>query len=191
MKKEIRTKYKALRDGLEYEAIQKNSQRVLEILTSTALWQGAQTLMCYVSFGNEIATRAIIERAWQDNKTVIIPVCQRKTVSILPSILESYSDLEPKTMGILEPKEDKLREVDPGIIELCLIPGIAFDLYGNRIGFGAGYYDRFLSLLHPSTAKVALAHHIQVSSTPLPSAQWDIAMDYLCTERGLFKVEDI
>ena len=89
-------------------------------------------------------------------------------------------------MGILEPKEGKLYPVDPKIIDLCLIPGLAFDLEGHRIGFGAGYYDRFLPLLKPGTPKMALAFDFQISPKPLPHEAHDVKLDFICTEKKVY-----
>ncbi|NLT96177.1 MAG: 5-formyltetrahydrofolate cyclo-ligase [Clostridia bacterium] len=188
MKNQTRKHFKDLRDKLEVKDLNANSQAILKKITSCSLWHEARTIMCYISFGKEVKTRPIIEKAWQDNKQVIIPVCKPSTKEIIPSLLTSFEDLEPRTMGIMEPKDGKLNPVDPKKIELALIPGVAFDLKGRRIGFGAGYYDRFLPLLKPDTPKVALAHEIQVSSTPLPDDEYDIRMDYICTEKGLYEV---
>ena len=140
--------------------------------------------MVYISFGGEVMTRPIIERSWALGKEVVIPVCQKERGMIVPSLLYSFDELEPKTMGILEPISDKLREVDPQSIDLCLVPGIAFDYYGNRIGFGAGYYDRFLPLLKPTAPKVALAHSFQLTVSPLPTNPNDIPVDFIITEKG-------
>jgi 5-formyltetrahydrofolate cyclo-ligase len=190
MKNQIREQFKKLRNKLSAEELKNNSKRVFQNITTNSLWHQADTIMCYLAFGNELQTEPIIEKAWQEKKQVIIPVCKTTTREITPSLLISYEDLEPRTMGILEPKAEKLNPVDPKIIQLALIPGVAFDLWGHRIGFGAGYYDRFLPLLKPETPKVALAHGVQVSSDPLPAEPYDIRMDYICTEKGLYKAID-
>ncbi|NMA02293.1 MAG: 5-formyltetrahydrofolate cyclo-ligase [Clostridia bacterium] len=189
MKKTIRQQYKTLRDSLSPREIEKNSEAIYKFITSSSLWKEAQRIMCYLAIGNEVRTKAIIDKAWEEGKEVVIPVCTENAI-ILPSLLSSFLDLEPRTMGILEPREGKLKEIDPQTIELCLIPGIAFDYQGNRLGFGAGYYDRFLPLLKNSTPKVALAHQVQVSKEPLPTNPYDIPMDYLCTELGLVSIKN-
>lgn len=187
LKKQMRKNFKELRDKLNTEDVLKNSEAILKTLTPYPFWQEAKHIMCYLSFGNEVQTKSIIERAWQENKQVIIPVCQPKTFEIIPSHLISFDDLEPRTMGILEPKEGRLRPVNPEIIQLVLVPGVAFDLSGHRIGFGAGYYDRFLPKLTPGTPKIALAYEIQLSPITLPADQYDMKMDYICTEKKLYK----
>jgi 5-formyltetrahydrofolate cyclo-ligase len=187
MKNEIRKHFKNLRNSLTEKEVKEKSLAILQTLTSYPFWQNAKHIMCYLSFGKEVYTKPIIEEAWKANKQVVIPVCKRETCDIEPSQLFSFADLEPRTMGILEPKEGKLMEVDPKVIDLCLIPGLAFDLMGHRIGFGAGYYDRFLPLLRPDTPKVALAYELQISQEPLPSEYFDVLMDYICTEKGLYQ----
>lgn len=187
MKKTIRQQYKSLRDNLSPQEIKENSEAVLKFLTSSSLWQKAQRIMCYLAIGSEVHTKAIIVKAWEEKKEIVIPVCTENAI-ILPSLLRSFADLEPRTMGILEPRDGTSKEVDPHTIDLCLIPGIAFDHQGNRLGFGAGYYDRFLPLLKNSTPKVALAHQVQVSIETLPTNPYDIPADYICTEAGLLSI---
>jgi len=189
MKKQIRKNFKELRNNLTQENWEQNSEAIFRTITTSSFWQDAKVIMCYLAFGREVNTRPIIEKAWQEKKQVIIPVCQTTTIEIIPSLLTSFEDLEPRTMGILEPKEGKLNPVDPKIIELALVPGVAFDLWGHRIGFGAGYYDRFLPELKPGTTKIALAHEVQISSTPLPAENYDVLMDYICTEKDLYKTK--
>ncbi|MGI6224777.1 MAG: 5-formyltetrahydrofolate cyclo-ligase [Peptococcales bacterium] len=185
----IRKNYKELRQNLSPNAVMENSKAIFLNITKSLFWQEAQVIMCYLPLGNEVNTKLIIENAWAENKQVVIPVCQAKNIEIIPSLLTSFDDLEPRTMGILEPKDGKLHPVDPTIIQLALIPGVAFDLKGHRIGFGAGYYDRFLPKLASLTPKIALAHEIQISPEPIPSDEYDILMDYICTEKKLYKVE--
>lgn len=187
MKQKIRKKFKELRENLTKENLKQNSEAVFQTITKSIFWQEAEVIMCYLALGNEVNTKLIIEKAWQDKKQVIIPVCQTKTVEIIPSLLTSFADLEPRTMGILEPREGKLNPIGPGIIQLALIPGVAFDLWGHRIGFGAGYYDRFLPKLKPETPKIALTHELQISPTPIPSDKYDVLMDYICSEKELYK----
>jgi len=187
MKSKLRKKYKELRSNLDITEVKTKSLIVLKTITSYPFWQNAKSIMCYLSMNNEVLTKPIIEKAWKENKEIIIPVCQKKTFTIQPSLLTSFADLEPRTMGILEPKKGKLKKIEPGSIDLCLIPGVAFDLSGHRIGFGAGYYDRFLPLLNPAAPKVALAFEIQISQDILPCDSYDVLMNYICTEKGLYK----
>jgi len=189
MKNEIRQHYKHLRQNLSPASAEEKSRLIKNNLFSQPLWQEAQRIMCYLSFKQEVATHEIIQGAWQQKKQVIIPVCKPNSFEIIPSVLNSFADLEPKTMGILEPKEDKLAPVDPLTIDLCLIPGLAFDLLGHRIGFGAGYYDRFLPQLKKHTPKIALAYGMQLSSIPLPADKHDIKMDYIITEDNIYSIE--
>lgn len=188
MKNNLRKHFKAVRNNLSEKEVISNSADICHKITSHPHWQKAKVIMCYLAFGNEVNTKSIIAKAWQENKQVIIPVCDTQTIAIIPSLLHSFEDLEPRTMGILEPKEGKLHPVDPKIIDLVLIPGVAFDLSGHRLGFGAGYYDRFLPQLKPSTPKIALAHQVQISNTALPHDHYDVPMDYICTEKNFFNV---
>lgn len=186
MKSKIRNHYKKLRNNLSVEEVDSKSKAILNNILKHPAWGKAQVIMCYISFKNEVATLPLIKKAWEENKKVIVPVCKTKTCEIIPTQLYSFSDLKVKTMGILEPKKEKINPISPEIIDLCLIPGVVFDKYGHRIGFGKGYYDRFLPNLRPEVPKIALAYALQISEKALPFEKYDVLMDYLCTEKGLY-----
>lgn len=146
-------------------------------------YQMAKTVMIYMSFQNEVPTRHLIQQAWQDHKNVVLPYTD-DTLEIWPYYVESFDQLRLSAMGIPEPDPDRCVRVDPLDIDLLLIPGIAFDLQGGRIGFGKACYDRFLPDLRWNAEKVALAYQCQILEH-LPSDPHDVLMDVILTEDGL------
>jgi len=99
----LRKKYTELRNNIIKEEVSVRSQSILQNLASHPLWAKSSTIMCFLSLGNEVETKPIIARAWEENKQVVIPVCQTESRTIIPSLLTSFQHLEPQTMGILEP----------------------------------------------------------------------------------------
>lgn len=122
-------------------------------LCENTYFKNANVVFCYVSFGSEIDTLPLIEHILKE-KTLCVPYCTDKDGNMICVKINSLSDLSRGTFGILEPKN--IVEFDKSLIDVCLVPGIAFDKGGARIGYGKGYYDRFLSNISPY--KIGLCH---------------------------------
>ena len=145
--------------------------------------------MCYLSFKNEVITDPIFTHAWQDKKTTVIPISHPQTHSITLSTLTNFTSLTLSSLSIRELPTEKQCLFPASSLDLCIIPGIAFDTYGNRLGFGQGYYDRFLAQLPSHCCKMALAFTEQIYDGILPHDTYDIPMDYIITENGILAVK--
>ena len=185
MKAALRKQYKQIRNQLTMEKVQNNSEKIAAQLFETAFWQNSTVVMLYLSFQNEVVTDMIYERGWQENKIMLIPICSAQNGIMTMSKLTSFEQLVPNRYGIRELPEPLQQIVPPETIDLCLIPGIVFDNYGNRLGFGAGYYDRYLAKISPQVPRIALAHSCQIYDGILPTDQYDLPMHYMLTESGL------
>lgn len=188
MKQQIRSHYQNIRQQLSLENVSLKSEQIARQLFSTSIWQQSQTIMLYLSFQNEVATDRIFQQGWREKKTMVIPICAPENHTMTMSRLEDFAALQYNCYGIQELPPQLQQTVSPEVIDLCLIPGIAFDYKGNRIGFGAGYYDRYLSLTRPDAIRLALAFECQISSTPLPIEAFDLPMHYILTERQLYHI---
>ncbi|MGI9953482.1 5-formyltetrahydrofolate cyclo-ligase [Moorellaceae bacterium AZ2] len=187
MRKELRKEILARRNNLTAEAVARKSRAIQERLLSLSSWQEARTVMIYVSFGSEVRTEGLLQEALGQGKRVAVPYCQKEKRELIASEVYRYpEDLSPGTWGIMEPRLETLRPLDPQAIDLCIVPGVAFDEGGNRLGYGAGYYDRFLPNLRPGTPKIALAFDIQIVATTHPSLH-DIPVDLIITETRIIK----
>lgn len=148
----------------------------------------ASTVMTYVSVGTEVATRDLLSRLASLGKTLFIPYCRDMHLQLFR--LRSVEELVPGTLGIPEPppelQADPERQGRPEEIDLVLIPGLAFDRYGNRLGQGKGYYDRFLRLLRPTALKLGLAFDCQIVED-LPRTPRDVPVDAVLTEKMLYR----
>ncbi|HHP50967.1 MAG TPA: 5-formyltetrahydrofolate cyclo-ligase [Moorella mulderi] len=162
MKNHLRKKMMALRRAIPEPIRQEKSRKIREKLFSLSEWQRAQRIMSYVSFGSEVDTHQVIKQALAQGKRVAVPLCIPQVKGLMAVEIEDFpGDLVPGTMGILEPKPDRIYPVDPESLDLILVPGVAFDRSRHRLGYGAGYYDRFLSGLRRPKA-IGLAFQEQV-----------------------------
>ena len=148
----------------------------------------ARTVMTYVSVGTEVATRDLIPQLLSLEKVILIPYCQGMDLRLFR--LRSLEELLPGTLGIPEPppelQNDVQRRGRPEDIDLVLIPGLAFDRHGNRLGQGKGYYDRFLMSLRPAAFKLGLAFECQIVDD-LPRTPHDAPVDAVLTEKMLYR----
>ncbi len=182
IKKEIRQKMIQKRKSLSTNDLKDKSLQILKQLQGVESYKNATRLMTYVPFQEEIHTTLIIEDFLSRNREVYIPVTQPKEKKIIVSrLLDLEKDLETGHFGVLEPKAFALRPTDPKEIDLIIVPGLAFTKSGYRIGYGGGYYDRFLPTLAHKPATIALALDFQVMDT-LPLNDFDVPVDMIITE---------
>ena len=144
----------------------------------------ARTVMLYVDIRDEVRTRPLLSAALNAGKRVVIPYCVAGDQLALFH-MESFDELATGTFGILEPadawRDRKDRRVDPVELDLIVIPGVAFDHRGGRVGHGKGYYDRLLEQARPDTTLVALAFDCQMVDE-VPMQSHDVFVDMIVTE---------
>lgn len=180
-KKTIRKEILQKRLRLSPGEVAAKSRAIAEQVFDLPAFAAAKTIMAYVPFRNEVDTSPIIERALSTGKRVVVPISELSTMRLIPSEIWDYpGDLTEGTYGILEPRPDCVRPRDPNEIDLVLVPGVAYDFCGNRLGYGAGFYDRFLDSL-PQAKSVALAFSLQVLDDAYPEPH-DHPVQFLVTE---------
>jgi 5-formyltetrahydrofolate cyclo-ligase len=131
----------------------------------------------------EVNTYPLIERAWQDGKTVAVPIAKVRGEMYFVSIV-SFSELKKSRFGVMEPQKGKTEEVVPKKKDFFLVPGSVFDQKGNRYGYGGGYYDRYFQQ-YPNVYKIAAAFSFQVMEFDLQVEVFDIPVDCIVTEKGV------
>ena len=141
-----------------------------------------QRILAYAAKDPEVETLVLINRLLAEGKMVAVPIIEKETRTLRLSRLESVRDLEPGTFNVPEPLSHEL-PVNPAEIEVVLLPLLGFDRAGNRIGYGAGYYDRFLSA-NPHLEKIGLAYACQ-EVPEVPVEETDIGLDAVITEEGI------
>lgn len=178
-KPSLRKKFLSLRQQAHEHATPATWRRMQENLWSYPPFASASTVMLYSSKETEAPTHDLLQRALSEGKKVALPITHAKDRVIELSIITSLEDLVPSSFGILEPKLSLLRPCDPKDIDFALVPGISFDKEGNRLGWGLGFYDRFLPRLSCPTA--GFCYEVQVADK-LPREKFDVPVKGLITE---------
>ncbi len=162
-KVEVRKLVLRRRESMSPGEVMCNSERVKTNLFALPIFQKSQVVMAYMSFRNEVATEQIVKQMLDQGKKVAIPSVNKEHRLMVPSLVTNiYSDLVPGCYGILEPKPSSVKPVKHSDIDVVLVPGVAFDPKGNRLGYGGGYYDRFLSRCRADAVFIALCYQFQV-----------------------------
>ncbi len=188
-KKLIRKMVLELRDSLKSSEITEKSGVIVEKLLETKEFKSSSLVMCYINFKSEVITKNLIDECLKRGKRVAVPYTIIKPNGqkemIASEIFGIEEDTAPGRYGIFEPKPDKIRKIQPSKIDLAVVPGIAFDIRRNRIGYGAGYYDRFLKKMNVACFKVGLAFDIQIIEE-VPVDRYDVPLQMIITESAVF-----
>ncbi len=184
-KSEIRMQGTACRNSLDHRFIGSMSNVIFQKLMEQPFYEKCNTIMCYVSFKNEVNSHGFIKKMLSQNKRVCIPLIIENGI-LAAKIINDFSELKPGPSGILEPDGKTALEIEPAEIELVIVPGITFDRNLQRIGYGAGYYDRFLSRTGKKCIKTGIAFENQIIKK-IPVEKHDIPMDIVITEKYVYK----
>ncbi|MCL5291012.1 MAG: 5-formyltetrahydrofolate cyclo-ligase [Actinobacteria bacterium] len=180
MKDVLRTRKLAERNALEQVVRVEMSALVTNRLLDLKEFKLSGVVMAYASFGSEVETRVLIDASLRASKRVVLPVVERERRLLLGEIWDT-SELVPGAFGIPEPAREALSLVEPEEVDLAIVPGVAFDCRGYRVGYGGGYYDRFLRLLRSDVPRVALAFDMQLVDA-VPAGDLDLPVDMIITE---------
>ena len=187
MKKTLKQQILQKRNHLPKEEIKEKNFGVKNNLYSLPEFKKAKNILFYVSFNNEVDTQEIIKELLnKKEKNIIVPYVEKDNPILQLSELHNFNELEPKTFDILEPKKNFVRDFNPNKLDLIIIPGLVFDLTRHRIGYGYGYYDRFLKTINKGIIKIGLAYDFQIVEK-IPEEQHDVPMDIIITEKRIIK----
>lgn len=167
LRREIREKKKAM----STEEIEVRSARLGELFAQTEAYKNAETIYGYMPYNQEVRTVPILEQAIRDGKKVAVPKVYGDIMKFI--YLEDLTQVEKSDMGIPEPVADEPVAEDQ--TALVLMPGLAFDKEGHRIGYGGGFYDKFL-MAEPNHPTVALCYDFQMYAH-LDTEEFDIPVD--------------
>lgn len=184
-KASIRKAMKAGFAKIDKEEHQTISQELQDVLFASDLWKNANTIGTYLSIGAEWDTRAIVNQALKDGKKVAVPKTIHKTKELLFCEMTDWSQIiEDGYFGLDEPDVEQTTAVEKDQIDLLIVPGLVFTKEGYRVGFGGGYYDRYLAdFIHPTASLV----HTNQLVDDFPIEPFDIPVHYLVTEEGIMK----
>lgn len=178
-KNEIRKYIKEKRKNLNKNDKEILDSKIFNKLINSEEYCTCNNIFLYVSFNGEVDTYRIINHALKNNKSVYVPKVVSKEYGMKAVRIKGFNELKKGAYGILEPKDfcDAVFEKD---IDLILIPGVAFDLKGARVGYGGGFYDRFLCKVSPKAKKIALAYDFQILDK-VPKEEHDVIIDKIIT----------
>jgi 5-formyltetrahydrofolate cyclo-ligase len=182
-KSQLRKRILNVRNNMSEEDVKKNSNAIMDKITSLDIYKQSKVVFIYMDFKNEVMTSNLIKRMLSERKRVVIPYTDNINSVLIPSEITKESDLKQNSFGYFEPKS--ILPVNIEEIDLVIVPGVVFDKNLNRIGFGKGYYDKILNRLKPSAKKVALAHDFQVLED-IPAEEHDVKMDMIITEKNIY-----
>ena len=179
-KQRLREEHLAAREALSEQERSVLDNRITQKLLATSEYAEATTVLTYVSVSSEVSTRMFIECALRDGKTVAVPRCLPGHCLEFVAIV-SLEQLVAAPFNLLEPaKELPAVTEDQKNNSICIVPALLVDTKGYRLGYGAGFYDRFLST-YPGK-KICLAYQQSLSRTTLPHTAFDVAVDVVITE---------
>ncbi len=187
--KNLKKQILRLRDEFSTERQQQHSSTIAEQVLEMDLFKRAETVFVYVDFRSEVKTRTLIRTMFKLGKKVVVPVTMLRERDLLPvQISNLESDLCPGYASILEPVESirSSNYVPPEDIDVIILPGSVFDEKGGRMGYGGGFYDRFVSLKAPQAHRVGLCYELQVVPEA-PLQDHDEHMDTIITEKRIIQ----
>ena len=185
LRKEILTK-RSILDAVEKE---EKDRKILDRFYDSNYYREAKNIFIYISYDSEINTKGIIKKALRDNKKIYVPRTEFKTRLMDAVEITSLNNLIESEYGILEPSVEE-PHIDPNEIDLIVVPGVAFDRNGGRMGYGAGFYDRYFKKINEDNMKkvikLALAYDFQILEK-IPMNEQDVPVNYIITEKEFYK----
>ena len=175
-KKELRRKIREQKRNMTAEEIAEASRKLAEQFYATSYYQNAAVIYGYLPYNQEVRTVPILEQALRDGKKVAVPKVYGDTMRFL--YMDDLSLVAPSDLGIPEPMADAPVAEDE--TALVIMPGLAFDKAGNRMGYGGGFYDKFLAQ-EPHHPTVALCYGFQMVDS-IPTEDYDIPVDLVLWE---------
>jgi 5-formyltetrahydrofolate cyclo-ligase len=185
-KKVIRKEIKEKLLSISKPIYEHQSFMIAQSLQEDPFWVNANTIGITISNFPEVDTYQIIRRAWEQGKRVVVPKCIPEGKKMDFRQLKQFNQLESVYFGLYEPMESLTLLVDPKEIDLIIVPGLAFDKSGYRIGFGGGYYDRFLENFKGHTLSLCFSEQIVEC---VPTEVHDIPVEKTITNEGSYTVK--
>lgn len=188
-KDDIREEYKQLRSTMDPAEKFRRDKAICAVAESLVSFRYAEYVLLYAAQADEIDVYQIALAALEKNKTVLFPRCDKKTHTMKYHSVKSLDELQPDAYGILEPPEnnpvyDAQNETGGAV---CFVPGLVYDRAGFRLGYGKGFYDRYLSAFSGCTIGVVYSDYILPE---VPRGRFDVSVDILLTEKGVRVTKD-
>lgn len=179
----LRKQYLEKRSNLPISEVEEKSNNIINNLFDLDIYKNSSFIMSYVAFRKEVQTENLIKHSLNIQKRIGVPITVPETKKLIVSEINDYDvELSPGHFNILTPKKEYIRETPPTLIDLVVVPGAVFDKNGYRVGYGGGYYDRFLKTLNEKAISIGLAYDFQLVHS-VPRSKYDLPVDYILTEK--------
>ena len=160
-KKNIREEIIDKRNNLILDIKQNYDSLIFEEIINSEIYKKSKKIFTYISFGSEVDTIKLIKYSFSNNKEVYVPKINKQTKDMIALKIHNFNNMSVDKWGIIEPKSVDKTNIGTDF-DLIIMPGIAFDKQGNRIGYGGGYYDKYISKLNNASNLLALAYDFQI-----------------------------
>ena len=182
-KRQIRQEIRAMLAHIDENELHNRSMAIFQRLIDMRQWREAKTIGIYVSFGKEVLTSPIIEYGWSIGKRIAVPKANISTKAMHFYEITSFSQLEKTTLKLQEPLVSECKYVASEEIDLLIVPGLAFTEDGYRLGYGGGFYDRYLPTFHGKTCALTLQAQMVAN---IPVDKYDQAVQTVLTEYAVY-----
>lgn len=172
--------------NMSFDMFKQKCTSIYAKLYQETIWKQACTIGITVSILQEVDTRPIIQHAWERGKCVAVPRTNPQLHSLEFYAIQSFSQLEKGYAGIMEPHPKRAEKINDEMIELLFVPGIVFDKQGYRIGYGGGYFDRYLKQFNYETISLLFACQLVDS---IPRELYDLPVKRMITEDEVIEVQ--
>lgn len=182
-RKELRRQMREQRDRLDPDAVKKYSRRISAHLWELDPIRKASNIMIFASMGNEVDLSVFQEEALAEGKKIFMPRVEGKEIVVVP--FEGWDKMKLSSFGVREPVGET---VDPADLDVVIVPGLVFDGRGFRLGYGKGYYDRFLPRLKEDAFACGVCYEFQVVETIYPHEE-DVPVHWIVTDRSELAID--
>lgn len=184
LKAQIRERHKQLRSAISPIEKSRRDNAIAEHFLSTMAYEQANQILCYASLPIEVSTTRIVSHAFMAEKRCLYPRCMEHGIMQFHYV-QSFAEITPSYMGIYEPAESLPMYIAQNN-DICIVPALSYDSEGYRMGYGSRYYDRFLADFHGVKIGICYKENIEKK---LPRGRYDMQVDILITEDGLFRLK--
>lgn len=176
-----------MRENMEPAQKELLDNKILKNISILSVYKNAKIVFTYYSKDIEVNTQKLIQKCWDDGKIVAIPACTKETRQMDFYVINSFDDIEKGTFGLMEPIKNKCPVVEDLSQGICIVPGFCFDNKGYRLGYGYGYYDRFLQRFHGTTIGICYTDGIR---SHLFHGNFDRPVDLLLTDSFIKEINN-
>lgn len=182
MKHNLRRRMRSVLRSIEPEVRRERSRAACRLLAEQPEWQNARTVFLYLATQHELDTTSLADVAWGEGRRVLAPRVDPRTAELLPIEIRNWADCLPGYRNVLEPVASEVVPIEE--IDLVVLPGLAFDAAGVRLGTGGGYYDRYLQNSGAKPVTCGFAFEMQFVAV-VPSEQHDQRVQMLVTDEAV------